>query len=327
VVFVVCNKKNNERKILNLIYKDSEYEIHPSEEPDFLLIDKEHGYSFGVEITEFYINDSNARLRNIPHYGDDIITKGKYRHKKDIKELEVQELTITSSSNPQKVGVTEGVIMLPVLDVETYVQGIINRVVDKNDKISHYKVSPVNLIILDTEKIFNNDSIYREEIYELLFTEKLKAHLINSNFREIYLITEVERGKPIYIPLKMVYLITETRLLLDFIGDKYPELHILSPKEFLIISSHYLISRGVDNLYYKGTDDEMQIIYTNYGISLTDKGFLINDYYNCTLSKSFTPVNFSEYQDIISESFESDIQIFMKENTLAFKIGYDCLHE
>ena len=76
------SKKEIERKILELVYEVKQYEqITDSECPDFRIKNKGYNSSFGVEITEFYFSESNARLRKIPNYFSEIFDGNQYRHK------------------------------------------------------------------------------------------------------------------------------------------------------------------------------------------------------------------------------------------------------
>lgn len=96
-------RKERERHILTLVYDESEYaEVADSEKPDFLIRHHGEARSFGVEITEFYFYDTDARLRNIQDYVTDIIHHGKFRHKDDTKLLEVVTADVVSAEGKDK---------------------------------------------------------------------------------------------------------------------------------------------------------------------------------------------------------------------------------
>ncbi|MEG6585324.1 hypothetical protein [Dendrosporobacter sp. 1207_IL3150] len=289
---MILDKKLKEISIVNLIYSDVEYQITPSEEPDFIIINKKAKYSFGVEVTEYYHNESNARIRNIPNYGS-----------KNAKDVTIQ-------SPP---------------DVDVYVRGITERIMAKNEKLNHYDLLPINLIIMDTENFFSN-TIYRDEVYNNLFNDDLKRQIIRSGFREIYLITEVDWGKQVYIPLKLIYFVAELNLLMQFIDERHPELHKISEKEFLAIGAQYFILQGVQELQYAEIDDKFQIAYSNYAVSLLpDKIFQIKDYYEAHLPEEFVPVDFVSDVSMIDDNFINSIRLYSKTHTLNFKIGYEVI--
>jgi len=316
------DKKLKEKRIVNLIYHDNEYLITDSEEPDFILVHIRGNYSFGVEVTEYYLNQSNARIRNISNAVAERIKLGDCKHNSDKTELRVENIKIASAAKRGKKGAQEVLTIQLPPDVEKYVEGLIGRIIDKNEKLKHYNLSPINLILLDTENFFSH-TISRDEVYTQLFNAELKRQIINSGFREIYLITEVDKGKQIYIPLKMIYFLTELNLLMHFIDGNYPELRKLSAKEFLMIGLQYFISQGIKGLGYAETDGNYQIAYSNYVVSLSpDKGFYLKDYFERDLPQEYQPVQATSYESLIDEEFRSGFEMYTATNTLYFKIGY-----
>ena len=57
-------KKVLERAILNKVFSEKEFDIQETEEPDFLVANKKFQEEFGVEVTELFINQSSARIKN-----------------------------------------------------------------------------------------------------------------------------------------------------------------------------------------------------------------------------------------------------------------------
>ena len=320
--YMGSDKKLKEKRIVNLIYHDSEYLITDSEEPDFILVHIIGNYSFGVEVTEYYLNQSNARIRNIANALTERLQTGDCKHNRDKAELREESIKIASAAKRRKKVAQEPLTIQLPPDVEKYVEGLIGRIIDKNEKLKHYNLSPINLILLDTENFFSH-TISRDEVYTHLFNAELKRQIINSGFREIYLITEVDKGKQIYIPLKMIYFLTELNLLIHFIDANYPELRNLSAKEFLTIGLQYFISQGIKGLQFAETDGVYQIAYSNYAVSLSpDKGFYLKDYFERDLPQEYQPVQATSYESIIDEAFRSGFEQYTKTNTLYFKIGY-----
>ena len=63
----MMQKKDRERAILELVYDVARFDsVRDSESPDFELRYHNEEKYFGVEITEFYLCDSDARIKNIP---------------------------------------------------------------------------------------------------------------------------------------------------------------------------------------------------------------------------------------------------------------------
>src|SRR6266516_3436436 len=102
-------KKNKERTIFDFVYTGRLIDsVTPTEEPDFKV--KKADGEFGVEITEFYFSHSQARLKNIPAYFNEILDKKKYRHKDDVVPLEVKEFTVMPGDNRGPSFKVEGII-------------------------------------------------------------------------------------------------------------------------------------------------------------------------------------------------------------------------
>ena len=64
-------KKHKEFLILKKIYNKEGLKVEASEKPDF-IIESEFD-RFGVEITEYYYNESSARLKNYEGYSEKIL--------------------------------------------------------------------------------------------------------------------------------------------------------------------------------------------------------------------------------------------------------------
>src|SRR5713101_2273510 len=100
-------KKNKERTIFDLVYAGRAFDsVTPTEEPDFRV--KNADGEFGVEITEFYFSQSEARIKNIPGYFQEILERKNYKHKDDVVPLEVKEITVLPHDNRKPSFKVEG---------------------------------------------------------------------------------------------------------------------------------------------------------------------------------------------------------------------------
>jgi len=143
------DKKRREREILNMVYaRDQIGEIVAGENPDFKIRKNHQRKFFGIEVTELYYSEANARLDNIEGYLDEILGSKRFRHKKDIKDLEVKEFTLQSDGKPDQQ--VEG-IMLDHPSITDYVQMVVDIINKKSARIQDYiqGLTHVNLIILD----------------------------------------------------------------------------------------------------------------------------------------------------------------------------------
>lgn len=96
------DKKEQERRILDMVFSEKEYNIESSEEPDFILTHKRGGFKIGVEITEFFRSEASARIHNIDGYIDAVIDPENSKrklNKGDKEKLSVQEITTIPDDN------------------------------------------------------------------------------------------------------------------------------------------------------------------------------------------------------------------------------------
>lgn len=76
-------KQRNEQRIFDTVYGNTNHlNTTHGDKPDFLvsLVDD---LKFGVEITEFFQSESQARLNNIPSYISELLDGKSMRHKDD----------------------------------------------------------------------------------------------------------------------------------------------------------------------------------------------------------------------------------------------------
>jgi hypothetical protein len=265
-------KKKREREILGLIYSRNNYKaITAGENPDFEIKLKGGNLKFGVEITEFYYSESHARINNIPGYAVDIINKEGYRHKDDPKLLEVGDFTLIPGDNRKAQEKIKGILSkLPHKD--EYISKIAELIEKKSQRFDDYVVglNHVNLIIYDSENRLTG--IPYDSFHFYFFNSRIEKALVNSDFREIYLITEIgpfPSPKKIYIPLKMLFLVAEVYRLNYIVFNHYQKaINRLSEKEPQLVAE-YLKWRGAKVVLYKTEPDGYEIVYGNSSIFAT----------------------------------------------------------
>lgn len=171
-----------------------------SESPDFKLRHQNEEKYFGVEITEFYLSDSDARIKNIPEYVSELFSGRDHRHKNDVGALKVEKATWRKADGSKEEVID--VIRRKLPEVSTVVQMISTVIERKSTKLSAYEhgLSHVNLIILDHSNRLITTAA--DHFYGHFFTSEVRKVLANTGFREVYFITTLEREKKVYIPLK-----------------------------------------------------------------------------------------------------------------------------
>jgi len=256
-------KAEKELEILKLIYDLSKYKrVAKSEKPDFILYLPVRDYRFGVEISEFYFSESDARLRNIPNYVTEILNKNAYRHKDDRKELKVQDATLISQDKKEQT--IQGILKeLP--PTGEYGKLIAKRLAEKSEKLSNYNSSlgHVNLIIYDTEnRLIGTEKKY---FYYHFFNDDLRKEIIGSEFREIFLITTLSKKNKVFVPLKLLFVLSELYLLNGFLVEYKNEVKINTGLQDVEIFGDFLMRKGVATINIRQNKDA-ELIYGNYGI-------------------------------------------------------------
>ncbi len=200
----MSNKKEAERRILDCVYSDA-YEISPdySERPDFRLTTRDTSTGFGVEITELWSSESNARLDKIPGYINDVLYNGRYRHDADKLAFIKGHM---DHQPPDGVRQLTPVIISEAGTVGDFTEALITRIDSKSAKYNEYDKSldHISLIIADRDRGLRDLDQYN--IYKHLYTDSLKATLGKTPFREVYLITTIPDSKQVYIRLRQILL-------------------------------------------------------------------------------------------------------------------------
>jgi hypothetical protein len=279
------------------------------------------GSYFGVEVTEFYYSQSNARLRNIPGYLNEILEESKFRHKNDRKELDVVEFTIKSDRWPDQKA--KGIFQeLPI--VSAYVDQVTKIILDKDRKLSVYSVglTHINLVIFDTE--YRLHSIPVGDFYRNFFTPSFKTAISQSRFREVFYITQMEREKWVCIPLKMLFLLSELFIFNTVLGEYYKDLQVQSNKVLLFLFAEYLDSRTVDKVYTREDEKGVEVIYGNNGVCLTSNDQLdVRDYRDYSIPVDTREVTHNKDQFMTNPDFETHVNEFTTRNTFVSEIGFN----
>jgi hypothetical protein len=203
------DKKRKERVIFEMVYDESAFSfVHQQESPDIVLAYRSVPAPFGVEITELYYSESEARLHNLPSYAQEILDGKPHRHRKDIELLQVSRATLLSS---------EGIVKardLPIIIREmplpqAYSEILAQIISDKGRRSTIYQsgLRHVNLIIMDRENRYRQNP--PEEIFSIICTPTLLDVLAQTEFREVFLVTKAKPERRIYIPLKCTLLLSE----------------------------------------------------------------------------------------------------------------------
>lgn len=281
----MSNKSKIERNILDLVYKDqSKLTVIHKDKPDF-IIKNENGDEFGVEVTELYNNDSDARLKNIPNYTKELIDTKKYRHKHDKKILRVEKISINKLDG-------EIVETTAIIQESAKLSEYLKQISEKIDAKTHSKkeyttnLLHINLIIKDNSDVFLQTDA--KDFFDLFFTDELIKSVMQTDFKEIFLITRFKEGQLVQ-RLKIVLL--GSRIFLFHEIFKYYEIGDITDDLYYQYLSEFLIYEGFKNIRLKRLNNEIELIYCNIGFLVKDfEDLIFRDYsdYNYQIGEEIT---------------------------------------
>jgi len=194
--------KERERAILRSVYRADEFpEVLTSarERPDFVLRRNDLREPFGVEVTELYQSDSLARFTRHPTYGKDLLDGGRHIHKDDVTALKV--VTAQHRRGETDLGPIEAIIV-PKLATQEYGDLLRSRIVEKSRRAAGYDSSlrHINLLVYDLTGTFRGWS--RSDASTVIAKTTSYDAIAASPFRELFVVTSVEGGEWVVVPLK-----------------------------------------------------------------------------------------------------------------------------
>lgn len=190
------SKKEKELLVLKNIYYDNKITIISSEQPDFIIDGINE--KFGVEVTDYYYNESSARLKNKPEYFESIINSddSSVLTKKD-KDFITKLAIYVKDSKDDKYKLLSTVVGLKYNDkyeyndipsyedVEKQIIDIINK---KNQKALNYKkLDYYELFIQDKENYF---AINKQCLSKLKNSKLILDNIIKSKFKRVYIFSK-----------------------------------------------------------------------------------------------------------------------------------------
>lgn len=94
--------KSEERKVVEMVFGGHPHiAIEESERPDFICRIPDR-IEFGIEVTDFFLSESVARLRRIPNYAMDSLKNKAYRHKDDKNRIRVEKVIYRSGNTGEE---------------------------------------------------------------------------------------------------------------------------------------------------------------------------------------------------------------------------------
>ena len=184
---------------MQLIYNPNEYGIIEFEQPDFILEDKK-GNEFGVEVTQLFLDESSARLKNKQNYLEDIIKNNKF-DKRDVGILNVGEIVALDNNNNEIPGTKSMGVSQELPQSPDRIEVLKKLVLEKNNKFINYnkRVQFIDLIIYNDGSFISGVEIQKKQILSYLKKQE-SANTLVSGFRMIvFIIKDISKANANYI--------------------------------------------------------------------------------------------------------------------------------
>jgi len=272
--------KNKERRAFDRTYGHrNSWTVIPGEAPDFLC-ERSGAIVLGVEVTQIWLHETDARLANIDGYALRLLDGGRILHKDDAAHILVDKVKILPPGSDMPEAEVDALIQEHPTPVEKSA-ALYAAVAHKASKIDAYRsrCPVVDLVVEDASTLF-----WFEEFQSLLRPisgSEFRADLLAAPFREVFLLTHNgEKGAPTCVPLK-ASLLMEDLLVLEKLFSAEEEARSIyeSPSDANIIFSA-LAQIGHCDLLTCNVDGRPGLAIGAYTVHWSSTGKVIRDYSN-----------------------------------------------
>lgn len=216
------NKLETEFGIFSTVYDRSGFEeTLCSEKPDI----RAHRVGepwFGVEITELFPSETDARTHSDPGYIGQILAGQPVKHRDDAGVLTLSAVTITNEDGSGSSATVQGIFRQHPSKPQHY-DALVQRILTKAQKANDYDatLTHTNLIVMDHFEPESGPE-KRWAVSDVLAPEARTA-LAESPFREIFWVTKARSGRRVYRPLQAVLLLERFWGFLSALNEWAPE--------------------------------------------------------------------------------------------------------
>lgn len=308
--------KSLELKLFKYVYgKPNWWQVIPSEAPDFLCV-KDGERVVGVEVTELFTDQSDARLNKIDGYSLHLLNGRDFLHKDDKDNIKVDRVKYI------KKGETDGpeinAIIKEMPNFLTKASLLCATIENKEIKVEKYleSCSVVDLIINDASNLFWFDK-YEDMIIPLSNIIKRQI-IINSKFREIYLMTTNKGNSKIKVPLKLNLFAQDITIIEKLVSKWKKENGVSDPAKAITVLLYCLYKSGYSTLVLTSENNEMGLIIGSHLYLYTKDGRNIRDY--STIQEQLPAgKKISEIEDDVTSSDKEIAEKILKD-----KHNYKC---
>ena len=308
--------KSRESELFGYVYgKCKDWDVISSESPDFVCI-RNKVPVLGAEITDLYHTESDARLRKIDGYGLALLSGGDFRHKDDKRRIRVERVKYLKGGKGPGREITAIIQERP--SFAEAVSRLINTIEQKEQRVEAYlRACPVvDLIVDDPSRMFWFE---KYEDFFLPFSQlSNRIAIINSRFREVFLVTSNQQNIIVRIPLKLSLFAEDVTIYEELILNTSKSKKRGDPTKWLSILLCCLFQSGYENIGVENIDGCIGLVVGSHLYLYSREGKVIRDY--ITMPEGLPKA------ELISETFhkagESERQIAGR--LIRERSGYKC---
>jgi hypothetical protein len=272
-------KEEREWAALRLIYNERTFASiahHDPPDPDFVL--RHHGavQSFGVEVTDLYETESDARAAQHPDYIVQLLAGEPPMHKDDATVFEVVPVDLQDSEGNLKAAGIPAIVR-PIPPPERRSEAIAAVLERKSAQARGYpaELGHTNLIIVDRFGVGHEGPV-RYSTREL-FIPDLRTALAATPFREVYL-TGLSGKSRVYRPLQLLLFVEAFEFFLGALESFLPELSTLAEAAIVPLFVQLTSEAAWDVRLGPSGDGRICALYRGVGITYSDDGIKLLDF-------------------------------------------------
>jgi hypothetical protein len=250
------------------------FELLSRESPDFGC--RRDGRAIlGVEVSEIFSDESDARLRKVEGYVEDLLSGGEFLHKDDSKALKVGVTTIIDPNGVVKAEVMG--IMQQVPPFPRRVDLLYQLIKQKTRDLEGYakRWPAVDLIVADQSGLFGFNE-YREFFGPFSYFVD-REPIARSKFREIYVLTR-GKGEPVVIPLRLNLFAEDAFVFEELLFEELKPDEVNESQQTFQAIAHCLSAQGYGAFHAVTVDGSPGIVVGAYLYLYTSEGKVIRDY-------------------------------------------------
>ncbi|MGB8211473.1 MAG: hypothetical protein WCF69_28525 [Mycobacterium sp.] len=302
--------KDVELALLRVVYDTKHYRaVRHQEEPDFVLSDGS-GTGFGVEITEIYESESDARLQNIDGYMQGLWDGKPHRHRDDVEVLKTGPATLLDKDGNVKA-TNLPIVMISATNMPSLPSLLAERIWRKETRFSEYKrdLTHVNLIIHDRT---HGQAPKVDEPYDsrVFLSDAVRSALNASRFSEVFVVSTDDDNKRVYRSLRALVLLEFGYGYVQSMREAIPESVEMHDDDIHILFYETCRGLGLDLDFVRDEQARPHVYFGGVGIRFDSEGIRIYEVSNFPPPAANEPPTFTMPAERAESLIRRNVEFF-----------------